>query len=140
MSDGLKGSQKKMPASCFSISMTCRHSSGDAVNLQAFPDKIQAGHLSLELDYQFDPGKESDGVSVDVPVTVLMQLKETDLDWLVPGMLREKCIAMVKALPKSVRKNFVPVPDYIDRVLARIKLGEGDLKAVLATQLQVLLA
>ncbi len=111
-------------------------SAGDAINLQAFPDKIQAGHLSLELDYQFDPGKESDGVSVDVPVTVLMQLKEMDLDWLVPGMLREKCIAMVKALPKSVRKNFVPVPDYIDRVLARIKLGEGDLKAVLAIQLQ----
>ena len=115
-----------------------QHSSGDVVNLQAFPDRIQAGHLSLELDYQFDPSKESDGVSVDVPVTVLMQLKETDLDWLVPGMLREKCIAMVKALPKSVRKNFVPVPDYIDRVLARIKLGEGDLKAVLATQLQSL--
>ncbi len=113
-----------------------QNSSGDAVNLQAFPDKIQAGHLSLELDYQFDPGKESDGVSVDVPVTVLMQLNEADLDWLVPGLLREKCIAMVKALPKAVRKNFVPVPDYIDRVLARIKLGEGDLKAVLATQLQ----
>ncbi len=109
---------------------------GDSLNIQAFPDKIQAGHLSLELDYQFDPGKESDGVSVDVPVTVLMQLKDTDLDWLVPGMLREKCIAMVKALPKSVRKNFVPVPDYIDRVLARIKQGEGDLKAVLAIQLQ----
>ena len=112
----------------------------DDLNLTAFPDQIQAGHLTLDIEYQFEPGKSADGVSVDVPISVLMQLKEEDLDWLVPGMLREKCIAMVKALPKPIRKNFVPVPDYIDQVLTQIEQGEGDLKAVLASQLQRLAA
>ena len=110
------------------------------LNLDDFPDQIQAGHLNLDVGYQFSPGRADDGISVDVPVSVLMQVREADLDWLVPGMLREKCIAMVKALPKSLRKNFVPVPDYVDQALPMIRQGEGDLKAVLAHQLHRLSA
>lgn len=109
--------------------------SGDGPNLGDFPDQIQAGHLALDLDYQFEPGTATDGISVDVPVSVLMQLKEEELDWLVPGMLEEKCIAMVKALPKALRRNFVPVPDVVAKILPAIKTGKGDLKAVLAHQL-----
>ena len=109
---------------------------GDELNLADFPDQFQAGHLTLDLDYQFDPGQSTDGVSVNVPVSALMQLQEEALDWLVPGMLREKCIALVKALPKPLRKHFVPVPDYVDRLLPAVRQGKGDLKAVLAHQLQ----
>jgi ATP-dependent helicase HrpA len=112
----------------------------DAPDLTEFPDQLHTGHLSLELDYQFEPGTAKDGVSVDVPVSVLMQLKEQDLDWLVPGMLKEKCMAMIRALPKPLRKNFVPVPDVIDQIMPAIKAGEGDLKSVLAHQLQRLRA
>ena len=112
----------------------------DALALEAFPDQLQAGHLTLDLDYRFEPGAAADGVSVDVPVSALTQLHEEDLDWLVPGMLREKCIALVKALPKPVRKNFVPVPDHVDRAMPAISKGQGDLKAVLAHELQRLTA
>lgn len=109
--------------------------SGEGPDLDDFPDQIQAGHLALELEYQFEPGTAADGISVDVPVSVLMQLKEEELDWLVPGMLEEKCIAMIKALPKALRRNFVPVPDVVAKILPAIKSGKGDLKAVLAHQL-----
>ena len=111
---------------------------GGALRPEDFPDQISAGHLTLDLDYEFQPGQSTDGVSVNVPVSALMQLQEAELDWLVPGMLREKCIALVKALPKPLRKHFVPVPDYVDRLLPAISQGDGDLKSVLAHQLQKL--
>jgi len=116
------------------------NASDDSLNPEDFPDQFQAGHLTLDLDYRFEPGQNTDGVSVNVPVSALMQLREEDLDWLVPGMLREKCIALLRALPKPLRKHFVPVPDYVDRVLPDIRQGDGDLKAVLAHQLQRLTA
>ena len=106
------------------------------LDLDAFPDRLEVGHLKLKLDYQFQPGAARDGVSVDLPLSALMQLKTEDLDWLVPGMLKEKCIALVKALPKPLRKHFVPVPDVIDKILPQLMEGKGDLKSVLAHQLQ----
>ncbi|MDC0598531.1 DUF3418 domain-containing protein, partial [Gammaproteobacteria bacterium] len=105
-------------------------------NLQQFPDQLQVDSMSLNLEYEFNPGKSQDGVSVNVPVSALKQLTEEDLDWLVPGMLREKCIALVKALPKALRKNFVPVPDYIDRIIPELNQGEGNLKYLLAEHLR----
>ena len=101
-----------------------------------YPDQLQAGHLTLDLDYRFEPGQQTDGVSARVPVSALMQLKAEDLDWLVPGMLREKCIALVRALPKPLRKHFVPVPDVVDRLLPQLSQEDGDLRAALAHQLQ----
>src|SRR5690606_29488465 len=86
-------------------------------DLSQFPDRLDTPAMSLKLDYAFDPGASRDGISVEVPVSALRQLKEEDLDWLVPGMLREKCIALIKALPKQVRKHFVPVPDHVDAIL-----------------------
>ena len=104
-------------------------------DLEQFPDHINTHNMSLGLEYEFNPGQSQDGISVNVPISALKQLKEEDLDWLVPGMLREKCIALVKALPKGLRKNFVPVPDYIDRILPELKQGEGNLKQVLSKHL-----
>ena len=100
-----------------------------------YPQQLQLDTLKLPLDYVFDPGKSSDGVSVEVPITALKQLREDELDWLVPGLLREKCIALVKALPKGLRKQFVPVPDVVDKVLPQLKREDGSLQQALARQL-----
>ncbi|MEX2366560.1 MAG: ATP-dependent RNA helicase HrpA, partial [Pseudohongiellaceae bacterium] len=108
----------------------------DEVDLSQFPDQLETQSMALKLDYQFSPGQETDGISIDVPVTALRQLKEEDLDWLVPGLLREKCIALIKALPKNIRKNFVPVPDYVDRLLPQLKQDKGNLRLALATRLK----
>ncbi len=90
------------------------------ISENAFPNTLTIGGDQFPLFYHFDPGHKDDGVSIGVPASVLHTLKDEPLEWLVPGLLREKCIALVKGLPKQWRKQFVPVPDYVDKVLARL--------------------
>jgi len=99
-----------------------------------FPNQISVSGLILPLSYSFEPGKEYDGVTLKVPLSVLNQLDEQPLHWLVPGMLREKVIALVKGLPKAMRKQLVPVPDAVDRLLANIGDRDQDLFAALSKQ------
>ena len=85
-----------------------------------FPDRLHWDGQDYRLSYQFSPGNEADGVSVTVPVALLNRLPRARLEWLVPGLLREKGVALVKALPKTLRKQLVPVPDWVDRALERV--------------------
>ncbi|GAB3270625.1 ATP-dependent RNA helicase HrpA [Parahaliea aestuarii] len=100
-----------------------------------FPNHLAWDGLELKLSYQFEPGGEADGVTVTVPVALLNRVPRHLFDYLVPGLLRDKCIALVKALPKSLRKQLVPVPDYVDRALAQIAPGEAPLLQALAQTL-----
>nr|WP_246480971.1 ATP-dependent RNA helicase HrpA [Motiliproteus sediminis] len=77
-----------------------------------YPDTLTHEGLRFKLDYHFEPGSDDDGVSVNVPAAALKRLPVERLEWLVPGLVEEKCIALLKQLPKALRKNFVPVPDY----------------------------
>lgn len=106
-----------------------------AITKNQFPDVLQWEGMWFPLTYHFVPGELDDGVSINLPAEALNLIPEAHIEWLVPGMLREKCIAMVKALPKVLRKNFVPVPDFIDAVLADITPYDGDLHDVLTTKL-----
>src|SRR5690606_31648527 len=92
--------------------------------------------MLFPLSYHFEPGHAHDGVSIHVPVNLLHQVPEYRLEWLVPGMLRDKCIALVKSLPKNLRKHFVPVPDVVDKVLASIAPDNKPLSDVLTLQLK----
>lgn len=85
-----------------------------------FPDEFLWPGMRLKLSYQFEPGKEQDGVSIRVPLGLLNQLPAHRLQWLVPGMLADKCVALVKALPKNLRKHFVPVPDVVAKALEQM--------------------
>jgi ATP-dependent helicase HrpA len=108
-------------------------------DINEYPDQLKTASMALKLDYKFSPGKAVDGISVDVPIAALKQLKKDDLDWLVPGMLREKCIALVKALPKQQRKLLVPIPDLVDRLLPALKSEEnGNLRYLLARKITAL--
>ncbi|MGV3591373.1 MAG: ATP-dependent RNA helicase HrpA [Gammaproteobacteria bacterium] len=106
-----------------------------AVDLSQFPQELTTAGLELPLEYAFEPGEAQDGVSVEVPVSALKQLRNDELDWLVPGLWREKCIALIKALPKALRRNFVPVPDVVDKVLPNLQRKDGSLQQSLARQL-----
>src|SRR5690606_2818571 len=70
----------------------------------AFPDHLEVGELCLPLSYSFDPTGSRDGVTLTVPVTVLNQLSLERLDWLVPGLLRDKLEALLRGLPKARRR------------------------------------
>ena len=100
-----------------------------------YPDALSVGNNALPLQYAFDPAALDDGVSIDVPISLLNQVSSEKLDWLVPGLLPEKCLALIKSLPKALRKNFVPAPDYAEKALAGLDASNGSLRAALADRL-----
>ncbi len=100
-----------------------------------FPDRVKVQNNVLPVDYVFDPGGSRDGASLRVPVELVAQLSAADLDWAVPGLVREKCIALVRGLPKNKRRHFIPVPDFVDRVLPRMRRADGELADSLLSQM-----
>jgi ATP-dependent helicase HrpA len=109
---------------------------GLSVDEQAqFPEQVSCAGVTFELHYRFEPGHQEDGVSVIIPLPILHQVPRFFFEWVVPGMLRDKCIALIKCLPKQVRRNFVPVPDYVDKILLSTQAEDSPLTEVLAEQL-----
>ncbi|KUI44637.1 ATP-dependent RNA helicase HrpA [Mycobacterium sp. GA-1199] len=95
------------------------------------PDAWRAGDLALPLSYRFEPGAEDDGVTVHVPLEVLTRLGGDEFAWQVPALREELITALIRSLPKALRRNFVPAPDAARAVLAAITPGaEPLLKAV----------
>ncbi|WP_109859503.1 ATP-dependent RNA helicase HrpA [Aggregatibacter segnis] len=84
-----------------------------------FPNFWHQGNLKLKLTYQFEPGTDSDGVTVHIPLPLLNQVEMTGFDWQIPGLREELVIALIKSLPKSYRRNFVPAPNYAQAFLGR---------------------
>ena len=105
------------------------------VTEQRYPDHFQLGGMSLPLEYRFEPGDEADGVTMTVPAGALTQLPRGRLEWLVPGMLRDKVIALLKGLPKSYRRNFVPVPDFADALLNSLEPSDTPLHKAMGERL-----
>ncbi|MBK8816328.1 MAG: ATP-dependent RNA helicase HrpA [Methylococcaceae bacterium] len=109
-----------------------------SINEWDFPDNKKIGNLSLPLQYRFEPGHDEDGVTAIVPVHQLNQLTQAPFDWLVPGLLAEKCIALIKGLPKQIRKHFVPVPETVKQCLEIEPDFKGYLQDWLSTRLRKL--
>ncbi|EME00056.1 MULTISPECIES: ATP-dependent RNA helicase HrpA [Stutzerimonas stutzeri subgroup] len=105
------------------------------VTAAQYPDHLRIGELQLPLEYHFEPNHPRDGVTLRVPAPLLPQLRSERLDWLVPGLLETKAVALVRNLPKALRKNFVPVPDFVGAALAKIAFGEGALPEALGREL-----
>ena len=84
---------------------------------EQFPKFWQTADGKFKLSYRFEPHHPLDGVTMIVPLTVLNRLHAPSLEWLVPGMLREKIQLLIKALPKQIRRICVPVPDFITKFL-----------------------
>jgi len=84
-----------------------------------YPNFWHQGNLKLRLSYQFEPGADADGVTVHVPLPLLNQVEERGFEWQIPGIRRELVIALIKSLPKPLRRNFVPAPNYADAFLGR---------------------
>lgn len=84
-----------------------------------FPNFWHQGNLKLKLTYQFEPGTDADGVTVHIPLPLLNQVEMTGFDWQIPVLREELVIALIKSLPKSYRRNFVPAPNYAQAFLSR---------------------
>lgn len=105
------------------------------VTAAQYPDILPLGELQLPLTYHFEPNHPRDGVTLRVPAPLLPQLPVERLEWLVPGLIEAKAIALVRGLPKAIRKNFVPVPDFVGAALSKIAFGQGSLPESLGREL-----
>ncbi|MFG3714428.1 ATP-dependent RNA helicase HrpA [Micromonospora sp. NPDC047730] len=101
-----------------------------------YPDEWSADGVTLPLTYRFEPGTATDGVTVDIPLPLLNQVPAESFDWQVPGLREELVVALIRSLPKAVRRNFVPVPDYARAALAAMPAGEEPLLDALTRQLR----
>ncbi len=92
----------------------------DVEKMPKLPQFWNLGEIQLPISYRFEPGANDDGMTVQIPLALLASLDNSDFEYLIPSLLREKIIALLKGLPKKLRKNFVPVPDFTDAVLQRM--------------------
>ncbi|MBL0142975.1 MAG: ATP-dependent RNA helicase HrpA [Betaproteobacteria bacterium] len=95
----------------------------ESVTEELFPRQLRLGDHTFALAYRFEPGHPLDGVTMNVPLALLNQVDEAAIDWLVPGMVRDKVAWTMKALPKRVRTVLVPVPEHVTKFLEQTKAG-----------------
>lgn len=96
-----------------------------------FPPTLTIGRLQLRLEYHFEPGSERDGVTFRIPCDFAATIAAEPFEWLVPGLLQEKLTFLLKALPKSIRKNLVPINETVNSLLDDMDQGAGSLYTAL---------
>ncbi|MCW5213494.1 DUF3418 domain-containing protein, partial [Desulfobulbus sp. TB] len=104
-----------------------RQSQPENDELYRFPKTLTTSQGELRLHYTFQPGKEEDGVTVDIPASCCSALSQAQFEWLVPGLLEDKVVALLRGLPKRLRKLFVPLPDTAALILDSLELYQGSL-------------
>ena len=109
---------------------------GPVADGERFPNHLDLDGLQLPLTYRFAPGAEDDGVTLIVPLAAVNQVDPKRLDWLVPGLRAERMAALLKSLPKALRRNFVPVPNYVRALLEVIEPDGRSLVEAMTEHLQ----
>ncbi|HEX8080579.1 MAG TPA: ATP-dependent RNA helicase HrpA [Jatrophihabitans sp.] len=116
----------------------------ESISAEQFPDRWSSGDYQLELSYRFEPGAATDGVTVGIPLPVLNEATAAGLDWQVPGLRTELVTALLRTLPKQLRRSVVPVPDTAAALVAALPEDVGGsaarLTKVLSAELRQLRA
>ncbi|MCA1978021.1 MAG: ATP-dependent RNA helicase HrpA [Thiobacillus sp.] len=97
-----------------------------------FPETMAVDGVACTLRYRFEPGHPLDGVTLVLPLYLLNKVEPARIDWLVPGLIREKLVALLKNLPKDKRRPLIPLPDTVTAFLSVEKPGERMLTEALA--------
>ncbi len=97
-----------------------RHSAA-GITTEAFPHHLKVGGVEYPLAYHFEPGNARDGVTLTAPLAQLNQLPALRLEWLVPGLLKEKLVQLIKTLPQKIRAKLVPVPEFVEEFIAWVQ-------------------
>ncbi len=99
----------------------------DDDQLSLFPDSVPMGQATYDCAYQFEPGRDNDGVTVKMPVSAASAVSMESADWVVPGLLVEKITELIKGLAKSYRKQLVPVAKTVKIIMSEMPKYRGDL-------------
>ena len=94
---------------------------------EAFPERWTAGDVEFAMDYEFDASSANDGVTVNVPVALIDHVDASAFEWNVPGLREELVTALIRSMPKAIRKPFVPIPDTVTAILGDLETAEGSL-------------
>jgi ATP-dependent helicase HrpA len=97
------------------------------ITTAAFPKTVRLGGVDCSASYLHDPGDPKDGVTVTVPIYALNQVSDERCEWLVPGMLKDKVLALLKSLHQKPRARLVPLPEFADAFIAATPFGDGSL-------------
>ncbi|MEV7197497.1 ATP-dependent RNA helicase HrpA [Streptomyces sp. NPDC093510] len=119
----------------FERSMLINEKAGD-VSKDDYPDSWRQGQLKFKVTYQFEPGADADGVTVHIPLQVLNQVTDEGFDWQIPGLREEVVVELIRSLPKPVRRNYVPAPNFAKAFLERAVPLQEPLHVTLARELQ----
>ncbi|GAA2459119.1 ATP-dependent RNA helicase HrpA [Streptomyces macrosporus] len=103
----------------FEKSMLINERAGEVTKAD-YPDVWRQGGLRLRVTYQFEPGADADGVTVHVPLQVLNQVSSEGFDWQIPGLREDLVTELIRSLPKAIRRNCVPAPDFARRFLGTV--------------------
>lgn len=129
--------EKKAPKGLFfSRELLLQNSDADVISSADFPDQMEFSGVVLPLSYSFDPDSQDDGVTLMVPLSIVNRVSIAQCEWLVPGLLKEKLTELLRSLPKSLRRNFVPVPDYASDCISRMEAGDKSLLIEFSHQLK----
>ncbi|MBE2168632.1 MULTISPECIES: ATP-dependent RNA helicase HrpA [unclassified Cobetia] len=109
----------------------------EEVTVARYPEQLHHNSVAYPLSYHFAPGAVDDGVTMIVPAAMLSQLPRYRIEWLVPGLLRDKAIALMKSLPKQYRKQVVPIPNWVDAALEALTPDDVPLTDALAEFMRV---
>ena len=101
-----------------------------------YPEFWRQGNLRLPLSYHFEPNAEDDGVSVNIQLGILNQVKLEGFDWHIPALREERIAHLIKSLPKALRRNFVPAPNFAGAIMADVEPMQGRLTDAMATKLR----
>jgi ATP-dependent helicase HrpA len=108
----------------------------DHITENEYPEFWRQGNLRLPLSYHFEPNAEDDGVSVNVQLGILNQVKLEGFDWHIPALREERIAHLIKSLPKALRRNFVPAPNFAGAIMADVEPMQGRLIDAMATKLR----
>jgi len=128
--------KKHDTATLFLTEADLMQQSAHHVSDDLFPDSLHINSIAFPLEYHFDPAHHCDGITLITPVIGLASLNAEFCDWLVPGLLHEKITGLIRSLPKQLRKNFVPAPDYASACVDALTPGEGLLTHAIAAHLK----
>ncbi|KEG41359.1 ATP-dependent RNA helicase HrpA [Streptomyces griseorubens] len=110
--------------------------SADAVTKADYPDTWRQDPLTFRVTYQFEPGADADGVTVHIPLQVLNQVTDEGFDWQIPGLREEVVTELIRSLPKPIRRNYVPAPNYAKAFLERAVPLQEPLTVTMARELK----
>ncbi|GAA5033293.1 ATP-dependent RNA helicase HrpA [Streptomyces siamensis] len=119
----------------FERSMLINERAGD-VSKDDYPDTWRQGRLKFKVTYQFEPGADADGVTVHIPLQVLNQVTDEGFDWQIPGLREEVVTELIRSLPKPIRRNYVPAPNFAQRFLERAVPLQEPLTVTMARELK----